>query len=139
MNIFLLAGGVLSLTGSLLHLAIIFGGADWYRFFGAAERMVTLADQGSILPTISTSGIAVALFMWALYAFSGAGLIKRLPMLKAALVLITSVYLMRGLALFPVFVLKPELVNTIIVWSSIICIAYGVCHAIGVYQVWSRI
>ena len=101
MNLFLLAGGALSLMASLLHIAIIFGGADWYRFFCAPERMAKLAEQGSILPTLSTSGIAMALFLWALYAFSGAGLINRLPLLKLALVAITCVYLIRGLALFP--------------------------------------
>ena len=139
MNRYLLVGGVVSLAASLLHVAIIFGGAEWYRFFCAPDRMVTLAEQGSILPTFSTSGISFALFLWALYAFSGAGLIRKLPLLKAALVIIACIYLARGLALFPVLVLRPDMVNSVILWSSILCIVCGGCHAIGVRQVWSRI
>jgi putative oxidoreductase len=139
MNMFLLLGGALSLIISCLHIAIIIGGADWYRFFGAAERMVLLAKQGSILPTISTLGIAAVFFLWALYAFSGAGLIRRLPLLKQGLVVITSIYLMRGLALFPVLFFKPEIVNPLIVWSSIICIMIACVHAIGIFRQWPRL
>lgn len=139
MNRYLLAAGVVSLAASILHVAIIFGGAEWYRFFGAPAGMVTLAEQGSILPTFSTSGISFALFLWALYAFSGAGLIRRLPLVKPALVIIACICLTRGLALFPVIVLKPEMVNSVILWSSVLCMVWGGCLAVGVHQVWSRI
>ena len=43
---------------------------------------------------------AVAALLWAAYALAGAGVVKPLPLLRLALVLITMVYLLRGLARF---------------------------------------
>lgn len=139
MNHFLLAGGILSLIASLLHVFIIIGGSSWYRYFHASEKMVGLVEKGSVIPMITTSAIAVVLFIWALYAFSGAGLVKKLPLLKSILVVITTIYMVRGLVLFPVIYFKPDIIDSFIVWSSIICIVYALTHAIGIFQVWTQI
>ena len=122
-----------------MNRVLIFGGPDWYHFFGECKEMATLAAQGSWTPTIRTLGIFIVLFIWGLYAFSGAGLLKRLPLLKLALVLITAIYLIRGLLLFPVWIIKPELVNSLIIWSSVVCLIIGGAYAIGTRQVWSDI
>jgi hypothetical protein len=37
---------VLSAAAALLHIAVIVGGAEWYRFFGAGEGMARLAERG---------------------------------------------------------------------------------------------
>src|SRR5664279_6075634 len=95
----LLLAGTLSGGAALLHVAIIFGGAQWYRFFGAGEEMAAMAESGSWYPAIITLCIVLVLFVWALYAFSGAGVIRRLPMLKAGLVVISVAYLVRGVIL----------------------------------------
>ena len=93
----LIAGGTLSAIAALLHVAIIFGGPDWYRFFGAGEGMARAAERGSAQPAIITLGIAAVLAVWSAYGFSGAGVIRRLPLLRTALVAISAVYLARGL------------------------------------------
>jgi hypothetical protein len=135
----LLLAGALSGVAALLHVAIIFGGAQWYRFFGAGEEMAAMAESGSWYPAIITLCIALVLFVWALYAFSGAGMIRRLPMLKAGLVVISVVYLVRGVILIPALIVKPEIVDGFLVWSSLICLGYGFSHAIGTRQVWSKL
>eukprot|EP01035_Chromulina_nebulosa_P005432 gene5432-7363_t len=71
----LLAGGILSAGAALLHVGCILGGPRWYRFFGAGERMVRLAERGSRRPAIITSGIVLVLAAWSAFAFSGAGVI----------------------------------------------------------------
>jgi hypothetical protein len=38
-NFWLVGGGILSAIAALLHAAVIAGGPDWYRFFGAGEEM----------------------------------------------------------------------------------------------------
>ena len=60
----------------MLHLAIIAGGPDWYRFFGAGEGMARMAERGMLKPALITLGIAAILAVWAAYAFAGAGLIR---------------------------------------------------------------
>ena len=47
-NPWLVTGGILSALAALLHLAVIAGGPDWYRFVGAGEEMARMAEQGSI-------------------------------------------------------------------------------------------
>lgn len=136
MNGFLLVGGGLSVIAAVLHIVIIFGGAEWYRYFGAGERMAKMSEQGSIIPGLITFFIALVLFVWGLYAFAGTGLIQlTLPFVKYALVAISGVYLIRGLVLFPALLFKPEIVDGFAIWSSLLSLFFGLCYAIGTVQV----
>ncbi|MAJ39316.1 MAG: hypothetical protein CMK62_04325, partial [Pseudoalteromonadaceae bacterium] len=70
------------------------------------------------------------------YALSGAGVILKLPLLKTALVLITGVYILRGIAgLIAPFVTTSQLIhhNSIVFWivSSIVCSIYGLFYLLG--------
>ncbi len=136
---FLLTAGVLSFIAALLHVMTVFGGPDWYRFFGAGEAMAQLAAAGSWYPTIITFAIASVLVIWGLYALSGAGVIRKLPLLMAVLIFITSVFLFRGLAglVLPFVVSHPLLAqNTSTFWlvSSVICLLIGLMYLLGVLQ-----
>ena len=138
-NIWLAFGGGLSFLAAALHIAVIFGGPDWYRFVGAGEKMAQMAERGDIAATLITLGIASILTIWGLYALSGAGLIMRLPLLPYALLAITSVYLLRGLVLLPMYFLKPDMISAFWVWSSAICLGYGITHAVGLWRGWSSL
>lgn len=138
-NIWLIAGGLLSAAAALLHISVIVGGPDWYRFFGAGEAMARAAERGSLVPALATIGIASVLLAWALYAFSGAGRIRRLPLLRTGLVTISAVYLLRGLVLLPMLALTPELVDSFAVWSSLIVLVYGFCYAVGTWVAWPEL
>ncbi|KAB7647451.1 hypothetical protein [Polymorphobacter fuscus] len=135
-NGWLVAAGLLSTAASLLHVATIIGSPDWYRFFGAGEELARAAERGSAMPGLVTAAIAAILAVWALYAFSAAGLVRRLPMLRTVLVLITGVYLLRGLALVPLLVFKPQLVDTFAIVSSVIVLCYGLTYAVGTWLAW---
>jgi hypothetical protein len=135
----LFLGGVLSALASVLHLAVIVGGPDWYRFFGAGERMARLAEQGSWIPTVTTVGIAGVLAVWSAYAFSGAGLIPRLPLIRTALVLISAAYLLRGLVLVPALALNFGGVTPFVLWSSLIVLVYGLAYAVGTWVAWPAV
>lgn len=132
----LVLGGGLSALASLLHLAVIVGGPSWYRFVGAGERMVRLAERNDPRAALVTLGIAAILAIWAAYAFSGAGLIGRLPLLRMGLVAISAVYLARGLIVLPMLAFKPETVTPFWWWSSAIVLVYGLCYALGAWAAW---
>lgn len=130
---------MLSATVAMLHIGCIYFGAPWYRFFGAGEQMAVLAERGSIQPTLITSGIVFVLSIWSLYAFSAAGIIFRLPLVRVALILITSVYLVRGIAGF-FFVSSPMGRSPEFwLWSSSICLFFGIIHLIGLKQQWASL
>ncbi|NQZ88550.1 MAG: hypothetical protein HRT54_13345 [Colwellia sp.] len=141
MNSYLIIAGMFSALASLIHIGCIVFGAPWYRFFGAGEQMAILAEQGSFKPTIITSGIVIVLAIWSLYAFSAAGLILKLPLMRLALITITSVYLLRGIVGF-VFAADPlghHLGNSsqFWFWSSALCLSFGIVHLIGIKQQWA--
>jgi hypothetical protein len=135
-NIPLAVGALLSAVAALLHLGIIAGGPAWYRFFGAGERFARAAAQGRRYPAIVTLGIAAVLSTWSAYALAGAGVIGALPFLKVALVAITAVYLVRGVAFAPLVLAKGGAITPFVVWSSVICFGYGVVHLVGLVQRW---
>lgn len=139
MNVCLIIAGILSAVVAILHIGCICFGAPWYRFFGAGEQMAVLAERGSIQPTLITSGIVLVLSIWSLYAFSAAGIIVRLPLLRLALILITSIYLLRGVAGF--FLVNSPMGRSpeFWVWSSLICLSFGIVHLIGLKQQWANL
>ena len=93
--------GVSSACVAALHVLIIFVGAAAYRYFGAGEPMARLAEQGSPRPGMITAGLTVVFGVWAAYAFSGAGLLRRLPLLRTSLISIGLIYTLRGLLFGP--------------------------------------
>lgn len=139
LNVLLLAGGTLSVIAAVLHLACIAFGPAWYRFFGAGEQMVQLAASGSLYPAVVTSLIASVLLVWALFAFSAAGLVRKLPLLRTALSAITAVYLIRGVAVLPFIAYLPGRSVAFWWWSSAICLMIGLVHLAGLVQVWRRL
>lgn len=141
----LLCGGVLTALASMLHVAIVVGGADWYRFFGAGEGMARRAARGSLFPAVVTLSIAAVLGVWASYALSGAGLVRRLPLLRPMLAVTAVAFLARGLVGVPVVLLVDDPYTqelrtrlTFMIVTSAICICLGVCYAAGAISLAGR-
>lgn len=133
----LIAAAALNATAAVLHVGVVLGGPDWYRWFGAGEGMARLAAQGSAWPALVTLGIALVLATWAAYALAGAGVLARLPLLKTVLVTVTAIYLIRAIAGFALAVLAPGGNSPVFwFWSSTICLAIGAVHAVGVWKAW---
>jgi hypothetical protein len=138
-NPWLVLGGCLSLAAALLHVGVIAGGPDWYRFFGAGEGMARAAEQGRWMPHLVTAGIAIGLVIWALYAFAGAGLIRRLPLMRTALVVISLIYLARGLLIIPIMMNVSLADAPFDYWSSLIVLVYGITYAVGTWRAWPHL
>ena len=135
----LVFAAVLSFAAALLHIACIFFGAPWYRALGAGERMAQLADAGHWYPTVITLLIASVLAAWGLYALSGAGVLRRLPLRRAALCAITGIYLVRGVVFVPLQAYFPGNSAAFWYWSSGICLCIGLVHLVGLRQAWARL
>lgn len=138
-NSFLIVGAAMSAVAALLHVGCIVFGASWYRFFGAGEQMARMAAAGRWYPTVLTSGIVATLSVWSLYALSGAGVVRRLPLVRPALCAITCVYLLRALAFAPFHKYFPGNSTAFWLWSSAICFVIGLAHLVGLWQAWPRL
>lgn len=137
-NPFLLAGGILSALAAVAHLGCIVFGAPWYRFLGAGERMAQMDLAGHWYPTVASLVIAGMLLVWSAYAFSGAGAMRRLPLLRFVLCIVTAIYLVRGIGFYFLMPYFPG--NSPMFWavSSGICLIMGLVHLVGLRQTWSR-
>ena len=135
--------GLIAIAGALLHIAIMFGGPDWYAFFGAPSGLVELARIGHPRAAISCMVIASFLFVLAAYAFSGANVIRRLPLLRPVLAMIGLVLIARGALFIPMILWRPDSlaricdcrsVDTFIVVTSVLCLAMGASYLFGALQ-----
>jgi hypothetical protein len=141
--VFLKAGGVASAFIAALHVLIVIGGGPAYRYFGAGEHMARLAEAGSLIPALVTAGISAVFVVWAAYAFSGAGLLRRLPLLRTGLVVIGVVYLLRGLLLAPEVVARvsgsqPAVPVRELVFS-LAALAAGLAYLLGTRSAWANL
>jgi len=132
----LVLGGFFSFMISILHIAIIFGGAPAYRYFRAGEKMAQMALSGSVLPALLTFFIAAIFAIWGLYALSGAGVIRTLPLVRLGLFVIASIYTLRGIVFIPQIInifnmAKPVLSQDII--FSVAALIVGIVHWIGIF------
>jgi putative oxidoreductase len=137
---YLILAGVAASAGAALHIAIPFGGPDWYAFFGAPKGLVDMARAGSIRAPISCLVIAAFLALLAAYAFSGASVIRRLPFLRTGLAAIAGVLILRGALFIPLILLRPSSLTRIcncgsvdifIITTSVLCLAMGFGYALG--------
>jgi len=81
---------------ALLHVVIPFMGVNGYIYFGTPE-LAMLESQGSLIPEIATWFLALVFAGFGFYCLSGAGTIRRLPLLNLALWFIGGIYTLRGL------------------------------------------
>lgn len=135
----LMFGAFFSAIAALAHLGCIIFGGEWYRFFGAGEQMAKMAEAGESYPAIVTSVLVLILFTWSVYGLSGARVIGKLPLVRTALVLISSIYILRGVSFIILMPMFPE--NSIVFWlvSSTICLFIGLLYSVGTYQNWSNL
>lgn len=139
MNAYLTVAAALNAIAALLHVGCIVFGAPWYRFFGAGERMARLAEQGSATPTLITAFIVLLLSACSAYALSAAGIILKLPFLRLALIAITAIYFLRGIAGLALMLYPNENSPQFWLWSSVICLVYGMFHLLGLAQRWAEL
>lgn len=133
----LIAGGTLTALAAVAHLACIVIGSPAYRFMGAGERMARAVEAGKLKPTLVTLAIAAVLLVWAIYAFSAAGLISELPFTGFVLPAACGVYLARAVG-FPLLKPRfPENSRAFWLWSSGICLVLGLLYAFGSIYVWT--
>lgn len=136
-NLPLIAGALLSVAAATVHAACIVYGAPLYRLLGAGDDMVRMAERGEMLPTVVSLALAAGIAMAAVYALCGAGMLRRLPLARTVLCLVTAAYLFRGIG-FGVFVpLFPENPFGFWLWSSGFSLLAGLLHYAGLRRAWA--
>jgi hypothetical protein len=137
----LFASGSLCAVGALMHLALPLGGPAWYSFVGAPQGIAAMAAVGLARPLVSCIVIACLLGVFASYAFSALGFIRRLPALRVVLCVIGFGLSVRAVW-FPVLAVTDSRVlghfcgrcsnlNGFVVATSALCLFIGVGYLLG--------
>jgi putative oxidoreductase len=129
----LIACGGLSLAVALFQAVIVLSPA-WSRSFGAPEAL--LANPLMLL--LAGLFVAGVFVVWALYAFSGAGYLRPLPLLWVGLPVIGAIYTLRGLFIIPIVLLViqqvplDEPLAPVAIVSALVSLGIGLLYLAGV-------
>jgi hypothetical protein len=136
----LLLAGLLSFSVALFQAVITFSPA-WSRYFGAPEEIV------ANVPLLYVTGLAaVVIFgIFGLYALSGAGYIRPLPLLRVGLLVIGCIYTLRGLVVISILLIamgylpSSDPVPPAGLASSVISLLIGLLYLLGTFGNWQNL
>jgi hypothetical protein len=106
----------------------------------AGVSSASLAERGSPTPGLITAGLTLLFAVWAAYAFSGAGTIRRIPLLRTGLITIGVIYTLRGLLIGPQVAwflsgYRAAIPPRQLVFSAV-ALFTGLAHLVGTRQAW---
>jgi hypothetical protein len=130
--------GLGNVAAALVHIVGWMMGPEAIAFLGAPPYIVQSVEDGTLEAPLTLSVIVAVLLVFAAYAFSGAGLLPRLPFLRIVLSFIALLFILRGLIIF-VQLRSAELSVTFDVVHlglSAIVLVLGLLYAIGAWRLW---
>lgn len=129
----IISASAASLLVALLHVYVIVKGPAAYRSFGAGERLASMAERGSWIPGLVTSGITFTFLVFAYYYLAAGGWLPAPPFIRKGLITIAGVYVLRGAAVLPLWLIGKQL-NRFEWISSIVAFFIGNLHVAAVYS-----
>lgn len=126
----LMSAGWIAIASAIWHLLCIFGGPSWFAFARAPQQIIASAHQGTLLAPIGTIIVAGLMFLCAVFAFSAVGLIRKVPLIKPALITIATLCTLRGLIAIPTFT-NPLAVDVWQIVASTVWFYVGICFIAG--------
>jgi len=123
---------------ALLHFVLAFAGEAANRYFGAPPGVLRLYRQERPFFVLLLLGMAALFGLVGLYNASGAGRLRRLPLLRTVLVATGLVYALRGMELPADIVVamgRPEFGRRFIVFSAV-ALAIGLASLAGTFGQW---
>lgn len=129
-------GGWANIALAAAHVLMLISAWTTFGWVGIEHEMRELAQQGAALPYVVTLITAGFFLVFGLYALSGAGALRRLPLLRPVLILIAAIYLLRAtLGGGITAVLAGDVKESAF---AVIALLIGLCYASGAVALRSR-
>ncbi len=129
-------GGWTNLAIAATHVIGLIWAWSFFRWVGIEHEMRELARQSAALPYVVTLLTAAFFLAFALYALSGAGVLRRLPLLRSVLVFVATIYLVRATILGGIgSVLHGDIAQ---IAFAAIALFIGLCYASGAVAYWRQ-
>ncbi|TQV65835.1 hypothetical protein FKG94_27915 [Exilibacterium tricleocarpae] len=119
-KISLLLGGLIALATAIAHASCIFFGPECFEAQMAPPALIESAKSGTWIAPVSTLIVSSLFILCSLFALSGAGTIKKIPLTYLALLAIAVLCILRGLSTIPLSLVFPEMVSTFSLISGFI-------------------
>lgn len=131
--------GLGNVAAALVHFVGYAMGPEAIAFLGAPPYIVQSMEEGTSEALITVSAIAAVLAVFAAYAFSGAGLLPRLPFLRVVLSFVALIFILRGLVIFIQIQGADfsKLFDVVHLGLSVVVLILGILYAIGAWRLWS--
>ena len=110
-SVMLVSVAALALFTALSHMSCIVLGPECYRAQMAPEALIELSKSAPWRAALETTLVSLLFVATAIFCLSGAGVIRKVPMLKPAIITISVICTLRGFATLPLSVLFPEQVT----------------------------
>lgn len=131
-NNLLVIGGYFSLAFAVFQFSGIWWPAKGIKYFGGP---VELSQHRPVVYAVLCLVVAAIVAVLGLYALSGAGKIRRFPLLRTVIAVTTAIYLIRGLLLIPqipIVVRHPDLIRFAL--FSVLSLCVGLVHLGGLVK-----
>ena len=132
-KIVLILAGVLSLAVAVFQVYLGFSPAASAYWGGPTDQPVLL---------VASLVVGFVFVLWGLYGFSGAGLIRRLPLLRLGLIVIGAIYTLRGIPLITMLltmagiISDPQPIPPQALISSLVSLGIGLVYLVGTVAAW---
>jgi hypothetical protein len=133
--LFLIVAALISVSTAVAHMSCIFLGPECFSAQMAPPQVVESARNGTWLAPIGTIFISAIFLIFGLYALSGAGIVRALPLLKLGIYTIATLCIIRGVLPLQLWVRYPEKVNTIVFYTGITWLVTGLLFLFGYLHV----
>jgi len=134
----LLIAGVIILIIAVIHIGAIFVGPAAFDYLDAPQLGDYMRKGMYLFPIALTLCVTTAFLVFAAYALSGAGIIRPLPKLRSGLLIIGSIFSLRGLAviwfIYLVLIDSPESIPREIGFSTV-SLVLGILILLGGFAV----
>lgn len=126
----LISAGIIASASAIWHLLCIVGGPSWFEFARAPQQIINSAQQGTLLAPLGTVVVAGLMFACTVFAFSAVGLIRKIPLIKPALITIAAICTLRGVIAIPSLITSDNLDSWQLI-ASTVWFYVGCCFIIG--------
>jgi hypothetical protein len=129
--ILLVLAAFIAIGTAVAHLSCIFLGPECYAAQMAPPQVIESAKNGTYLAPVGTVFASALFVVLGLYALSGAGIIRKLPLLKYAVYAVAALCIIRGILPLQLWLRHPDKVNDIIFYTGIVWLVTGLLFLFG--------
>lgn len=131
----LISVALLAFFTALAHLSCIVLGPECYRAQMAPESLIELSKSAPWRAAFETTLVSLLFVATAVYCLSGAAVIRKLPLLKQAIITISVICTLRGIATVPLSIFFPEQITTFSLVAGALWFLAGVGSFIGYHRI----